>query len=43
MGQGSSVGISTAYMLECPGSNTDGDEIFRQSSPAFGPTEPPLK
>jgi len=26
-----------------PGSNPGGDEIFRPSRPALGPTQPPLK
>ena len=30
-GPGSSVGIATDYGLEDPGSNPDGDEIFRPS------------
>ena len=29
-GPGSSVGIATDYGLDGPGSNTGGDEIFRQ-------------
>ena len=42
-GQGGSVGIATDYGLDGPGSNTGGDEIFRQSRPVLGPTQPPLK
>ena len=36
-GTGSSVGIAT------PGSNPGGDEIFRPSRPALGPTQPHVK
>ena len=39
----SSVGIATDYGLDAPGSNTGGDEIFRPSRPALGPTQPPVK
>jgi len=42
-GPGSSVGIATDYGLDRPGSNPGGDEIFRQSRPALGPTQPPVK
>jgi len=42
-GPGSSVGIATDYRLEGPGSNSGGDEIFRPSRPALGPTQPPVK
>ena len=42
-GPGSSVGIATDYGLDDPGSNPGGDEIFRPSRPALGPTQPPLK
>jgi hypothetical protein len=42
-GPGSSVGIATAYGLEGPGSNPDGEEIFRPSRPALGPIQPPVK
>ena len=42
-GPGSSVGIATDYGLEGPGSNPGGDEIFRPSRPALGPTQPPAK
>jgi len=37
---GSSVGIATDYGLDGPGSNPGGDEIFRLSRPALGPTQP---
>ena len=39
----SSVGIATDYGLDGAGSNPGGDEIFRPSRPALGPTQPPLK
>ena len=42
-GPGSSVGIATDYGLNGPGSNSRGDEIFRPSRPALGPTQPPVK
>jgi len=42
-GPGSSVGVATNYGLDGPGSNPGGDEIFRQSRPALGPTQPPVK
>jgi len=42
-GPGSSVGIATDDGLDGPGSNTGGDEIFRQSRPALGTTQPPVK
>ena len=35
----SSVGIATDYGLDGPGSNPVGDEIFRPSRPALGPTQ----
>ena len=41
-GPGSSVGIATDYGLDGPGSNPGGDEIFRLSRPALGPTQPPV-
>jgi len=41
-GPGSSVGIATDYELDGPGSNAGGDEIFRPSRPALGPTKPPI-
>ena len=40
---GSSVDIATDYMLDGPGSNPGGNEIFRPSRPALGPTQPPVK
>jgi len=42
-GPGSSVGIATDYELFGPGSNPDGDEIFRPSRLVLGPTQPPVK
>jgi len=42
-GPGSSVGIANDYGLDGPGSNPGWDEIFRQSRPALGPTQPPVK
>ena len=42
-GPGSSVGIATDYELDGLGSNPGGDEIFRPSRPALGPTQPPVK
>ena len=39
---GSSVGIATDYGLDDPGSNPGGDEIFRPSRPALGPTQTPV-
>ena len=42
-GPGSSVGIATDYGLGGPGSNPGGEEIFRQSRPALGPTQPPVQ
>jgi len=42
-GPGSSVGIGTDYGLDGPGSNPGGDDIFRPSRPALGPTQPPVK
>jgi len=33
----------TDYGLDGPGSNPGGDEIFRPSRPALGPTKPPVK
>jgi len=40
---GSSVGIATDYGLDGPGSNPSGDEIFRLSRAALGPTQPPVQ
>jgi len=42
-GPSSSVGMATDYWLDGPGSNPGGDEIFRPSRPALGPTQPPVK
>jgi len=42
-GPDSSVGVATDYRLDGPGSNPGGDEIFRLSKPALGPTQPPVK
>ena len=42
-GPGSSVGIATDYGLDVPGSNPGGDENFRPSRPALGPTQSPVK
>ena len=42
-GPGSSVGIATDYGLDGPESNPGGDEIFRTSRPALGPTQPLVK
>ena len=42
-GPGSSVSIATDYGLDGPGSNHGGDETFRPSRPALGPTQPPVK
>ena len=42
-GSGSSVGLATDYGLDGLGSNPGGDEIFRQSRPALGATQPPVK
>ena len=38
---GSPVGIATDYGLDGPRSNPGGDEIFRPSRPALGPTRTP--
>jgi len=35
--------IATDYGLDGPGSNPGGDEIFRPSITALGPTQPPVK
>ena len=42
-GPGSSVAIATDYGLDGPESNPSGDEIFRPSRPALGPTQPPVQ
>jgi hypothetical protein len=42
-GPGSSVGIATDYGLDGLGLNPGGDEIFRPSRPALGPTQPPVQ
>jgi hypothetical protein len=42
-GPGSSVGITTDYGMDGPGSNSGGDEIFRPSRPALVPIQPPVK
>jgi len=42
-GPGSSISIATDYRLDGLGSNPGGDEIFRLSGPALGPTHPPVK
>jgi len=42
-GPGSSVGIATDYGLDGPRSNPGGDEIFRPSRPALGPTQPSVQ
>jgi len=35
--------IATDHWLDGPGSNSGGDEIFRPSRPALGPTQPPVQ
>jgi len=35
--------MATDYGLHGPGSNPDGDEVFRPSRPALGATQPPVK
>ena len=35
--------LATDHGLDGPGSNPGGDEIFRPSRPALGPTHPPVK
>ena len=42
-GPSSSVGIATDYGLDGSGSNPGGDEIFRPSRPALGPTQSPVQ
>ena len=39
----SSVGIATYYVLDGPGSNPGGDEIFSPSRPDLRPKQPPVK
>ena len=43
VGPDSSVGVATDYRLDDPGSSPGGDEIFRPSRPALGPTQPPVQ
>jgi len=40
---GISVGIAIDYGLDGPGLYPGGDETFRPSRPALGPTQPPVK
>ena len=42
-GPGSSASIAIDYRLDSLGSNPGGDEIFRPSRPALGPTQPPVQ
>jgi hypothetical protein len=42
-GPGSLVGIATDYGMDGPGLNPGGDEIFRLSRQALGPTQPPVQ
>ena len=42
-GPGSSVRIATEYGLDGLGSNPSGDQIYRPSRPALGPTQSPVK
>ena len=42
-GPGSSVGIATDYGLDGPGSSPGREKISRPSTPALGPTQPPVK
>jgi len=42
-GPGSSVGIATDYGLDGPGSNSDGDKVFRPSRSALQSTESHVK
>ena len=42
-GPGSSVGTATDYGLDGSGSSPGGEEIFRPSRPALGPTQPPVQ
>ena len=39
----SSVGVATDHRLDGPVSNPGGDDIFRPSRPALGPTQTPVK
>jgi len=43
VGRVAQVGIATDYGIDGPGSNPGGEEIFRPSRPALGPTQPPVK
>ena len=43
LSNGSSVGITTDYGLDGPGSNPGGNDIFRPSRPALGPTQPAVE
>jgi len=40
---GSSLAIATDFGLDGPVSNPGGDEIFRPSRAALGPTQPPVQ
>ena len=42
-GPGSSAGIATDFGLDGPGIESRGEEIFRPSRPALGPTQPPVQ
>jgi hypothetical protein len=43
-GPGSPVGIATDYGLDCPGIESRwGWDFHHLSSPALGPTQPPVK
>ena len=42
-GPGCVVGRATDYGLDGLGSNPGGYEIYRPSTPAFGPTQPPVQ
>jgi len=42
-GQGSSVGITTDFGLDGPGSNPSVDEILGLNNPAQGPIQSPVK
>ena len=42
-GPDSSVGIANDHGLDDPEPNPGGDEVFRPSRPALGPTQPPVK